>query len=122
MPAPVAPRLAPTAAHAPHHHHHAAAPATAAATKFPALAPVDFSSPSPAPRSNAGTLAISTKPPCNISIDGSPTGLTTPQREIELAPGAHKVTLTNSAQGISRTSQVVIVADRATRVIRDFTH
>jgi hypothetical protein len=63
---------------------------------------------------------ISSKPPCEILIDGKPTGLTTPQRAIPLAPGAHKITLVNTAEGIKKTVSVQVTADKATKVIQDF--
>lgn len=66
-----------------------------------------------------GTLMISSKPPCEILIDGKPTGLTTPQRAITLPAGAHKVTLVNTAEGIKKTVSVQITADKPTKVIQD---
>ncbi|MBA3500412.1 MAG: PEGA domain-containing protein [Myxococcota bacterium] len=67
-----------------------------------------------------GTLMISSKPPCEIFVDGKPTGLTTPQRAIMLPAGAHKVTLVNTAEGIKKTVSVQITADKPTKVIQDF--
>ena len=67
----------------------------------------------------AGVLMISSKPPCEIVIDGKPTGLTTPQREIPLPAGAHKVTLVNKAERIHKTISVQITADQPTKVIQD---
>jgi hypothetical protein len=66
-----------------------------------------------------GTLMISSKPPCEIFVDGKPTGLTTPQRAITLTAGAHKITLVNSAEGIKKTVSVQITADKPTKVIQD---
>jgi len=67
-----------------------------------------------------GTLMISSKPPCEILVDGKPTGLTTPQRSIALPAGAHKITLVNTAEGIKKTVSVQITADKPTKVIQDF--
>jgi hypothetical protein len=67
-----------------------------------------------------GTLMISSKPPCEIFVDGKPTGLTTPQRAIMLPAGAHKITLVNTAEGIKKTVSVQITADKPTKVIQDF--
>ncbi len=67
-----------------------------------------------------GTLMISSKPPCEIEIDGKVTGLTTPQRAIPLPAGPHKITLVNSAEGIKKTVSVQITADKPTKVIQDF--
>jgi len=84
-----------------------AAPAKVAA---PALA---------AAPSGTGTLMVSSKPPCDIVIDGKPTGLTTPQRSIPLSPGAHKVTFVNAGESINKTVAVVINADKPTKLIQD---
>jgi PEGA domain len=66
-----------------------------------------------------GILMISSKPPCEIVIDGKPTGLTTPQREIPLPAGAHKITLVNKAEDINKTISVQITADQPTKVIQN---
>jgi hypothetical protein len=66
-----------------------------------------------------GILMIASKPPCDIVIDGTPTGLTTPQREIPLRAGTHKVTLVNKAENINKTLSVRITADQSTKVIQD---
>lgn len=66
-----------------------------------------------------GTLMISTKPPCDIYVDGKPTGLTTPQRAIALGAGSHKITLVNTAESIKKTIAVTINADKPTKVIQD---
>jgi len=68
----------------------------------------------------SGTLMISTKPPCDIAIDGAPTGLTAPQKSISVAAGHHQLTLTNKAQHVKKTVAVDITANHATRVIKDF--
>ncbi|MEJ7599356.1 MAG: hypothetical protein WKG01_15725 [Kofleriaceae bacterium] len=68
-----------------------------------------------------GVLMVSSKPPCEILIDGKPTGLSTPQRELPLATGKHKVTLVNADAGIKKTLSIVISADEPTKVIQDFT-
>jgi hypothetical protein len=62
---------------------------------------------------------ISSKPPCEIYVDGAPTGLTTPQRAIKLSAGKHKITLVNAAEKIKKTIAVEIVADQPTKVIQD---
>ncbi len=86
--------------------------------------------PAPAPAARAaaphrhaagsGTLMISTKPPCDIAIDGASTGLIAPQRSIKLAAGHHTLTLTNRQQHVKKTVGVDIAANQATRVIKDF--
>jgi hypothetical protein len=66
-----------------------------------------------------GTLMVSSKPPCEILIDGKPTGLTTPQRSIPLSAGMHKVTFVNATEGIKKTVSVSITADQSTKLIQD---
>jgi hypothetical protein len=66
-----------------------------------------------------GTLMISSKPPCEIVIDGKPTGLTTPQRSISLPAGNHKVTLVNTEKDIQKTIGVQIAANATQKVIED---
>jgi hypothetical protein len=63
---------------------------------------------------------VSSKPPCEIAIDGVATVLTTPQRAIKLKPGKHKVTLFNLSRKIDATYEVVIESRRPTKLIRDF--
>ena len=71
------------------------------------------------PALGEGTLMVSSKPPCQIVIDGKPTGLTTPQRAITLAAGSHKVTLINSEKDIKKTVSVQITANSTEKVIED---
>lgn len=66
-----------------------------------------------------GTLMVNSKPPCEILIDGKPTGLTTPQRSISLPAGTHKVTFVNASAGIHKTVSVTITAGQATKLIQD---
>ena len=90
---------------------------------------IEIETPVPAPKAipvhhskrEVGTLAVSTKPPCSISIDGKDTGLVAPQRGIALAPGKHDITLTNAEAGVQLTTEVEINAKKSTRLIRDFT-
>jgi hypothetical protein len=63
---------------------------------------------------------VSTKPPCEIVIDGRATGLTTPQKSITLTAGAHQLTLINRERGIQKTLGVQVEADEAQKVIDDF--
>lgn len=66
-----------------------------------------------------GTLMITSKPPCEIVIDGKPTGLTTPQRAIALSAGPHEITLVNEDEDIRKQISVRIRADQATKVIEN---
>lgn len=72
--------------------------------------------------SNAtGTLLLSAKPPCNIFIDGRDTGKRTPQRNIKLPVGKHRITLLNNELGIKESFNVKITADKATKALKDYT-
>ena len=67
-----------------------------------------------------GTLLLGSKPPCDIFIDGKSTGLQTPQRDIKLSAGKHKITLVNNEFGIKETFAVDIKADAAEKQIKDY--
>lgn len=62
---------------------------------------------------------ISAKPPCEILIDGEPTGLTTPQRAIPLRAGRHRITLVNREQDLEKTVAIQIEAGETEKVIQD---
>jgi hypothetical protein len=112
-----------------HHHHHHDAPvvATAAAVAPPAHhdapkkgAIVDPFATAPAPAATGtGTLMVSSKPPCEILVDGKDTGMMTPQRSMSLSAGKHKVTFVNAAQSINKTVGIQIAADKPTKLIQD---
>jgi hypothetical protein len=94
----------------------------------PAPAPVKKASVEPAPVKKParaaeplgeGMLMISSKPPCEIVIDGRSTGLTTPQRAIPLPVGSHKVTLVNNEKDIKKTVSVQITANTTEKIIED---
>ena len=67
-----------------------------------------------------GVLVLGSKPPCDIAIDGSTTGLHTPQKEIKLPVGRHRITLTNTEFGINETFSVDIKADAPEKLIKDY--
>jgi hypothetical protein len=67
-----------------------------------------------------GVLVLGSKPPCDIAIDGSTTGLHTPQKEIKLPIGRHRITLTNPEFGINETFAVDIKADAPEKLIKDY--
>ena len=67
-----------------------------------------------------GILSLGAKPPCDIFIDGKSTGLKTPQREIKLAAGHHKVTLVNNEFGIKESFTVEIKAGTPTKMVKDY--
>jgi hypothetical protein len=93
-------------------------PAPVAAPRKPAEASIRRE-PRAEPAHGEGTLMISSKPPCEIVIDGKPTGLTTPQRAIALSAGRHKVTLVNGDKDIKRTFSVQITANATEKLIED---
>jgi hypothetical protein len=70
----------------------------------------------------AGTLMVSSKPPCELVIDGRTTGLTTPQRAIKLAAGLHQITFVNAADHVHRTITVSIRSAHATKLIENLMH
>ena len=73
----------------------------------------------PAPAAGQGVLMISSKPPCEIYVDGKATGLTTPQRSLPMSVGPHKITLVNKTEKITKTLSVQISAEKPTKVIQD---
>jgi hypothetical protein len=105
-PAPVA------AAEPPPVHHHSTAARTAPTGQ---IADPGFES----SFSGNGTLMVSTKPPCEIIVDGKATGLHTPQRALALSAGAHKITFVNAADHINKTIAVSVTADHTTKLVKD---
>jgi len=96
-----------------------------ATTKPPVATPDPVvSTPTPKPpvavAQEDGVLSLGSKPPCQIFIDGRNTGLMTPQREIKLSPGPHKITLLNNEIGFRDTFTVNITAGQTTRQIKDY--
>jgi hypothetical protein len=92
------------------------AAAAAGASSLAASAPAATSS-----ASGTGTLMLGSKPPCDIIIDGKPTGLKTPQRAMDLAAGTHSVVLVNVDLGIEKKFKVRIAPGKTTKAIQDLT-
>jgi len=67
-----------------------------------------------------GILSLGAKPPCDIYLDGKSTGLKTPQRELKLGAGRHKVTLMNNEFGIKESFTVEIKAGEVVKQVKDF--
>ena len=67
-----------------------------------------------------GVLSLGAKPPCEIFVDGRNTGLRTPQREIKLSAGKHKITLLNNEFGIKESFSVEIKAGETAKMVKDF--
>jgi hypothetical protein len=109
-----------------------ASPDTAAArpTSAPAADPKPQRRPKPvepadrpaaAPASDdEGVLVLGSKPPCEILVDGSSTGLRTPQTGIKLPVGRHRITLVNAEFSIRETFTVDIKADAPEKMIKDY--
>lgn len=66
-----------------------------------------------------GTLMLGAKPPCEIIINGKKTGLSTPQRAIQLPEGMHRIILVNKEHDIRKSFKVKIKPGRTTRAIQD---
>jgi len=75
----------------------------------------------PAAGGKGGMLMLGSKPPCDIFIDGKATRLKTPQREIKLAPGTHKITLVNREHKITESFSIDVKAGAPTKVVKDLT-
>lgn len=67
-----------------------------------------------------GILVLGSKPPCEILVDGNPTGLRTPQKEIKLPAGRHRITLVNAEFAIRDTFTVDIKPDATEKLIKDY--
>ena len=78
------------------------------------------SSTSQPPAAQFGMLALGSKPPCRIFIDGRDTGLRTPKKGIKLKSGKHRVTLINNEHGIKESFSVTISGGKTTRRIKDW--
>ena len=74
----------------------------------------------PAVAKGEGTLQLGSKPVCDIFIDGSSSGLHTPQREIKLSAGNHRITLVNNEFGIKESFSVSIKPGEPTKMVKDF--
>ncbi|HLL25545.1 MAG TPA: PEGA domain-containing protein, partial [Kofleriaceae bacterium] len=67
-----------------------------------------------------GTLTLGSKPPCEIYVDGTATGLHTPQKDMKLSAGKHRITLINNEFGIKESFAVEVKADESTKLIKDY--
>jgi hypothetical protein len=73
-----------------------------------------------APAAAEGTLQVGAKPPCEILVDGKATGLRTPQRELVLTVGSHRIGLVNQEYGIDETFTVEVSAGATAKLVKDF--
>nr|MBA3503881.1 hypothetical protein [Deltaproteobacteria bacterium] len=67
-----------------------------------------------------GTLTLGSKPPCEIYVDGTATGLHTPQKDMKLSAGKHRITLINNEFGIKESFAIEVKADEPTKMIKDY--
>ncbi len=67
-----------------------------------------------------GRLTISTKPPCQVLVNGKAHG-TTPLRELELPAGIYKITVVNKESSINETIAVRVTAGKETKFVQDYT-
>lgn len=67
-----------------------------------------------------GRLTISTKPPCQVLVNGKAHG-TTPLRELELPAGIYKITVVNKESAINETIAVRVTAGKETKFVQDYT-
>jgi hypothetical protein len=95
---------------------HAAPPPAHPVQKLAAPAPAPAAAPA-----DSGMLMISSKPPCEIIVDGKSTHLMTPQRALALSAGTHTIVLVNAQAKIRKTVPVMIAAKKSTKVLQDFT-
>jgi serine/threonine-protein kinase len=72
------------------------------------------------PAQASGVLAISSKPPCDIWVDGRRTGQRTPVRALDLPAGSHHVTLVNETYAISDTFDEEVTPGALRRVTKDY--
>ncbi len=67
-----------------------------------------------------GTLALGSKPSCEIYVDGASTGKYTPQPALALPAGKRKITLINNEYGIKESFFVEISPDKPAKMIKDY--
>ncbi|MFI5288780.1 MAG: PEGA domain-containing protein [Polyangia bacterium] len=84
--------------------------------KKPVEKPV--ATPEPA-ATGSGFLRIGSKPWTTIALDGKDTGLHTPQTQMKVAAGSHRITLSNPQFKIRQTFSVDIKAGETITVIKD---
>jgi len=72
------------------------------------------------PKTGTGTLALGSKPSCEIYVDGATTGLYTPQPALKLRAGPHRITLINNEYGIKESFSIDINPDKPAKMIKDY--
>jgi hypothetical protein len=76
--------------------------------------------PEAAKAGGTGTLALGSKPSCEVYVDGAKTDKFTPVRDMSLPVGKHRITLVNNEFGIKESFVVEISADKPAKLIKDF--
>lgn len=74
----------------------------------------------PASEVGTGIVMISSKPPCEIVVDGKATGLMTPQRNLTMTAGRHTITLLNKPNGIKKNLSIQVSAGKSTKLVQDY--
>ena len=82
--------------------------------------PVMPTRPAAASSGGEGYLRINSKPWTNITIDGKDSGLHTPQTQLKLPAGTHRVQLANPQFGVRETFSVDIKPGATETVVKDF--
>jgi hypothetical protein len=72
------------------------------------------------PKPAMGTLVLDSKPSCEIYIDHVNSGLHTPQLELRLLVGEHRITLYNDQFGINDEFIVGVTADAGEKIVKDY--
>jgi hypothetical protein len=86
----------------------------------PAAPPKKVEAPPPAPKpAGEGYLRLGSKPWTFITVDGKDTGLHTPQTQMKLPAGSHRITLTNPQFNIKETFSVEVKAGETVTVTKD---
>jgi hypothetical protein len=75
--------------------------------------------PPPPPFVIPGFLSLKSTPVANITIDGQPTGLKTPQMNISLAAGIHTIRLDVPAKKLEQNFSVEIISGNTRSEVRD---
>ncbi len=68
----------------------------------------------------SGSIALTSHPVCDILVDGTPAGLHTPQHELKLAAGRHRITLVDAEHKIRDTFVVDVKAGGNQAIDKDY--
>ena len=89
----------------------------APAKTLPKSAPAHGSTP---PAAGTGSITLTSRPVCDILVDGTPAGLHTPQRELKLPAGRHKITLVDADARIKDSFVVEVKAGGTQTIVKDY--